>query len=160
MSTLYLLYSALHSHSTSMLKSNKLQSNSLFAAYFHSQQYIQGCPVHSHCHVLQYASHMRPHKCGPLSLLMQTQGWPTSPTPSNSHRLLRARFSVCGSLSSRTQQHVLVCVCVCSPTSSVPSHVQRVCTQFYLCALCSVSMLASRLHFIRYMHYIVFAPVH
>lgn len=108
----------------------------VFAVYSHS---IQGCPVHSHCHVLQYASHTQTHMCGPLSLLMQTQDWPMSPAPSNPHYILQARVSVCGNLSSRTQPHVLVCVC--SPTSSVPSYLQCVHPVLPLCAVFSLHVI-------------------
>lgn len=132
MSALYcLLYSALHSCSAN--KSDKLQAIP-FLQCTSTHNSIQGCPVHSHCHVLQYASHMRSHKCGPLSLLMQTQGWPTSPTPSNSHWLLRARFSVCGSLSSRTQPHVLVCVCAVLPP--LFHHMYSVCAPSFTSVRC------------------------
>lgn len=113
-----------HSDIANISKSSKLTAiDSLFAVYSHnSVQGLSGSftlPCFTIC-----KPHTQTQKCGPSSLLMQTQGWPTSPTPSNSHRILQARFSLCG---SRHLGHSRMYWCVC---------VQSYLLCFITCTLC------------------------
>lgn len=152
----YIVCYILHYIHASILKSKS--SNSLFAVYFSSQQYTgMSGPFTLPCFTI-----CKPHATPWVWTLVFTNANTRLAYVSNTQQLSLITASTFLCLWEPVISDTAACtsVCVCSPTSSVPSHVQCVCTQFYLCALCSVSMLASRLHLIRYMHYIVFAPVH
>lgn len=104
----------------------------LFAVYSHnSVQGLSGSftlPCFTIC-----KPHTQTQKCGPSSLLMQTQGWPTSPTPSNSRRILRARFSVCG---SRHLGHSRMYWCVCAVLPPLFHHMYTVCAPGFTSVRC------------------------
>lgn len=92
---------------------------------------LQGCPVHSHCHVLQYANHTN----ADVWILVFTNANTRLASVSNTQQLSpnNKLVSVCGSVISDTA--ACTGVCVCSPTSSVPSH-YRVCALSFTSVRC------------------------
>lgn len=91
----------------------------------------QGCPVHSHCHVLQYANHTDPE----VWLLLFTNANTRLASVSNTQQLSSLSVGV----SSRTQPHVLLCVCAVLP----PLFITSVCVHplLPLCAVFSLHVL-------------------
>lgn len=110
---------------------------------------IQGYPVHSHCHVLQYAKpHTNPHVWTLVSTNANTGLAYVSSTqqPSLYYKHVSLSVGTCHLGHSRMYW------CVCAVLPPLFHHIYSVCTQFDLCVLCSVFMLSYRPHVIHELH--------